>query len=1070
MPNMFNAVCKACGGETPVDLDNVRGVTRCEYCDTVITLPKSDCSPETIDLLRRGETLLYTCDFDKAYNIFKRVTVKAPEEPEAYFGMALAAFRVQYLFDRVNRREQPICYDISEQLFSADDNCKKAIALALGAQKAEYLRRAAEIDSIRRKFYLLKNSGEKYDCFICVKVSDETGRMTDDAATAMRLHRELEKRGYKPFYSEFDIHDRVGADYESLILYALYTAKCMIVVCGKEQYLRTEWVQNEYTRFLRMIGRKDKAADALAIAYSGAVIERLPGSEKKYQGVDLKKPDAFSLLNDFVARHVSPEKPTKKYCSACGTENSATAKFCNNCGKTEFLESYEQYIQIKTERELREKLEAEYKAKYEAERKDMAQEQSSDDAEAEAWYRQALEFYKQKKYTEAAKLFRQAAEKDHVQAQNSLGLCYDRGHGVPQDCSEAVRWFKKAAEKGTPWAIHNVGHMYYSGRGVAVDYSEAVRWFRQAADMGHAQAQHGLGVCYENGRGVPKDYAEAVRWYRMAAEQDYANAQCNLGLCYENGWGVPKDYTEAVRLYRQAAEKGLATALFNLGVCYENGRGVPRDYTEAVSWYRKAAEKGHARAQNNLGVCYENGRGVPKDYAETVNWYRKAAENGYAMAQSNLGLCYENGRGVAKDINEAIKWYRKAAEQGYANAKTALERLENQAVQTVWAPPSSNGSSDFVIVGTELKKYKGEEGSVKIPYGIKSIGENAFRWSSGLTCVEIPDSVTDIREGAFYGCESLTDIEIPVSVTSIGKSAFEDCYSLTGITVKSGNKKYHSSGNCLIDTQNKILIVGCKNSVIPADGSVVKIGERAFSGCEIKSLNIPKPVTSIESGAFASCDIASITIPDSVISIGARAFEGSHSLTDVVLPDSVRSIGEYAFSDSELKSITIPSSVTSIEGGAFSYCYGLTTIRYGGTKAQWEKIKKGQDWDEGVSPDFKVLFQSGSAQDSYDNSEFEIEGTELKSYKGKAVSVKIPHGVTGIGEWAFQDCGGIKTIEIPSTVTYIGSAAFWGCSAETIMYNGTKEQWNKIKKEEDWFECANMSFKVVCKDGTEIKP
>ena len=627
MPNMYNAVCKACGGETRVDLDKVHGITHCEYCDTVITLPKSDCSPETIDLLRHGEMLLYTCEFDKAYNIFKRVTNKAANESEAYFGMALAAFRVQYLFDRVNRREQPICYDISEQLFSSDDNCKKAIALALGAQKAEYLRRAAEIDSIRSKFYLLKNSGEKYDCFICVKVSDETGRMTDDAATAMRLHRELEKRGYKPFYSEFDIHDRVGADYESLILYALYTSKCMIVICSKEEYLRTDWVQNEYTRFLRMIGRKDKAADALAIAYSGTVIERLPGSEKKYQGVDLKKPDAFSLLNDFVGRHVSPEKPTKKYCSACGTENSATAKFCNNCGKTEFLESYEQHIQIKTERELRQKLEAEYNAKLEAELKSRPQEQP------------------------------------------------------------------KTQIAPPPQAI-------------------------------------------------------------IQSDESYP----------------------------------------------------------------------------------------------TFNNYDK---------------------------------------------------------------------SEFEIDGTELIKYKGKAQTAKIPSSVTSIGDRAFSYCSGLT-----------------------NIEIPNSVTSIGEEAFLDCSGLTKITVQRGNKKYHSDGNCLIETESKTLITGCKISIIPIDGSVTSIGDYAFRSCS---------------------ELTSITIPDSVTSIGDYAFYNCSGLTSITIPNSVTSIRRGAFRDcSGLTSITIPDSVTSIEDYAFSHCSGLTSIKYKSTKEQWEKIKKVYGWDYKVPETCSVILSDGT--------------------------------------------------------------------------------------------------------------
>ena len=67
-----------------------------------------------------------------------------------------------------------------------------------------------------------------------------------------------------------------------------------------------------------------------------------------------------------------------------------------------------------------------------------------------------------------------------------------------------------------------------------------------------------------------------------------------------------------------------------------------------------------------------------------------------------------------------------------------------------------------------------------------------------------------------------------------------------GITVADGNTVYHSAGNCLIETESKTLVLGCKNSVIPTDGSVTSIGEYAFYGCtSFTSVTIPSSVTSI---------------------------------------------------------------------------------------------------------------------------------------------------------------------------------------------------------------------------------
>ena len=37
--------------------------------------------------------------------------------------------------------------------------------------------------------------------------------------------------------------------------------------------------------------------------------------------------------------------------------------------------------------------------------------------------------------------------------------------------------------------------------------------------------------------------------------------------------------------------------------------------------------------------------------------------------------------------------------------------------------------------------------------------------------------------------------------------------------------------------------------------------------------------------------------------------------------------------------------MTSIGEGAFSCCISLTSITFNGTKAQWNAISKGYDWD-----------------------------------------------------------------------------------------------------------------------------
>ena len=140
---------------------------------------------------------------------------------------------------------------------------------------------------------------------------------------------------------------------------------------------------------------------------------------------------------------------------------------------------------------------------------------------------------------------------------------------------------------------------------------------------------------------------------------------------------------------------------------------------------------------------------------------------------------------------------------------------------------------------------------------------------------------------------------------------------------------------------------------IPKD--VHTIINEAFCNCSsLASIEIPNSVTSIGEYAFYNCrSLTSIEIPNSVTSIGERAFYDCASLTSIEIPNSVTSIGDYAFRYCcSLTSVTIGNSVTSIGKSAFNYCLSLKNIKYNGTKAEWERISKGIDWDYGIKANY----------------------------------------------------------------------------------------------------------------------
>ena len=357
---------------------------------------------------------------------------------------------------------------------------------------------------------------------------------------------------------------------------------------------------------------------------------------------------------------------------------------------------------------------------------------------------------------------------------------------------------------------------------------------------------------------------------------------------------------------------------------------------------------------------------------------------------------------------------------------------------TVYAYADDSATKGLSIENGNVKGYSGTSTDVIIPSyyngcNVTSIGDGAFSGCSGLTNVTIPNTVTSIGGSAFDNCSGLTSITIPDSVTSIGSSAFKNCSGLTDITVAMSNTKYHSAGNCLIETVTKTLIFGCKTSVISTDGSVTSIGNYAFYGCSgLTSITIPDSVTSIGDYAFYGCTgLTSETIPASVTSIGNYAFYNCSGLTSVTIPDSVTSIGYSAFSGcSSLESITIPfvgASATASNGydQVFGYIFGYTTTSSSSSSvsgASYQYYGNSRYYHYYIPSSIKSVTITGG----------QIPYHAFYNCSG-LTSVTIGNSVTSIGSYAFYNCSGLTSITIPDSVTSIGNGAFRGCSRLTSI-------------------------------------
>ena len=65
--------------------------------------------------------------------------------------------------------------------------------------------------------------------------------------------------------------------------------------------------------------------------------------------------------------------------------------------------------------------------------------------------------------------------------------------------------------------------------------------------------------------------------------------------------------------------------------------------------------------------------------------------------------------------------------------------------------------------------------------------------------------------------------------------------------------------------------------------------------------------------------------------------------------------------------------------------------------------------------------------------------------------VIIEDGPTIIGEHAFEGCEKLHWISISKSINSIGAYAFHDCrNLDVIHYDGTKEEWEEISKDENW--------------------
>jgi len=283
--------CKMCGG----DLSFVEGasVAECEYCGSKQTIPNQD-NEKKLTLFARADRLRRACEFDKAAGVYESIVVDFPEEAEAYWGLVLCRYGIEYVDDPATGKKIPTCHRSSFDSILDDTDFDQACENADAIARRLYRDEAKTIENIRRGILEVSSKEEPYDIFICYKETDENGGRTIDSVIAQDVYNALTEKGYRVFFSRISLEDKLGIEYEPYIFAALNSAKLMLAFGTDFEYFNAVWVKNEWSRFLSLIAAGQKKT--LVPCYKGIDAYDMPKEFAKLQAQDMGKVGAIQDL------------------------------------------------------------------------------------------------------------------------------------------------------------------------------------------------------------------------------------------------------------------------------------------------------------------------------------------------------------------------------------------------------------------------------------------------------------------------------------------------------------------------------------------------------------------------------------------------------------------------------------------------------------------------------------------------------------------------------------------------------------------------------------------------------
>ena len=173
--------------------------------------------------------------------------------------------------------------------------------------------------------------------------------------------------------------------------------------------------------------------------------------------------------------------------------------------------------------------------------------------QAEQWFQQGRSISKEHpaNWTEVARFYQQAVEKNHWKAMHNLAELYLRGDGVVKDTNKAIDLYMDMVKLEVPLGYYDMSVMTQRGVGVVQSEKDAMMFLLKAGDMGSPLAQSRLGNIYIY---ELKRIKLGESYLRCAAHQDDAEANYELAAYYKI---VDRNYPVAMHYYQRAASLGM---------------------------------------------------------------------------------------------------------------------------------------------------------------------------------------------------------------------------------------------------------------------------------------------------------------------------------------------------------------------------------------------------------------------------------------------------------------------------------------------------------------------------------